>query len=59
MATSTDLRAAIEEVQNQLPEEQSLEGEGLGAAYQADLTTRGAAGRRGPRRVRGRLRHAH
>jgi len=40
MATSTDLRAAIEEVQNQLPEEQSLEGEGLGAAYQADLTTR-------------------
>jgi len=38
MATSTDLRAAIEEVQNQLPGEQ-LAGEGLGA-YEADWATR-------------------
>jgi len=36
MATSTDLRAAIEEVQQQLPEEQFAD-EGL---YRADLTTR-------------------
>jgi hypothetical protein len=38
MATSTDLRAAIEEVQSQLPEEQ-LAAEGL-ASYDADWTTR-------------------
>jgi hypothetical protein len=38
VATSTDLRAAIEEVQNQLPADQ-LEG-GLEAAYEADWATR-------------------
>jgi len=38
MATSTDLRAAIEEVQNQLPDEQ-LEGAD-GELYAADLATR-------------------
>ncbi len=37
MATSTDLRSAIEEVQNQLPDEQ-LEADG--ALYQSDWTTR-------------------
>ena len=38
MATSTDLRAAIEEVQSQLPAEQ-LEGSGP-EAFEADLATR-------------------
>ncbi len=38
MATSTDLRSAIEEVQNQLPEEQ-LAGE-LEGAYEVDFATR-------------------
>ncbi len=38
MATSTDLRAAIEEVQQQLPAD-GLEAEGF-AEYQADLATR-------------------
>jgi hypothetical protein len=38
MATSTDLRAAIEEVQQQLPEEQ-LHGEGL-LDHEVDLATR-------------------
>jgi Squalene-hopene cyclase C-terminal domain len=38
MATSTDLRAAIEEVQNQLPGEQ-LDG-GMDDAYDADLASR-------------------
>jgi len=39
MATSTDLRAAIEEVQSQIPDEQ-LDLEGLEGAYEADLATR-------------------
>jgi hypothetical protein len=39
MATSTDLRSAIEEVQNQLPADQ-VEAEGLEGAYEADFTTR-------------------
>jgi Squalene-hopene cyclase C-terminal domain len=38
MATSTDLRAAIEEVQNQLPEEQ-LAGD-IDGLYEADFATR-------------------
>jgi len=39
MATSTDLRAAIEEVQRQIPAK-DVEGGSLGEAYQADLATR-------------------
>jgi hypothetical protein len=38
MATSTDLRAAIEEVQNQLPADQVAEG--LDGLYEADLASR-------------------
>jgi Squalene-hopene cyclase C-terminal domain len=39
MATSTDLRAAIEEVQNQLPEDQ-LAAENIDGVYDADLASR-------------------
>jgi hypothetical protein len=39
MATSTDLRAAIEEVQQQIPDEQ-LEGQGFEDLYEADWATR-------------------
>jgi hypothetical protein len=39
MATSTDLRSAIEEVQNQLPADQ-VDGADLEGAYEADFTTR-------------------
>jgi hypothetical protein len=39
MATSTDLRSAIEEVQNQLPADQ-VEADGLEGAYEADFSTR-------------------
>jgi Squalene-hopene cyclase C-terminal domain len=38
MATSTDLRSAIEEVQSQIPDEQ-LELDGLEGAYEADYAT--------------------
>ncbi|MHC4915965.1 MAG: hypothetical protein ACYTGB_10795, partial [Planctomycetota bacterium] len=39
MATSTDLRSAIEEVQSQIPSEQ-VDGEGLEGAYEASLFDR-------------------